>query len=147
MLTSTIHLSIAYRADSTLHVGIAYRVDSHDTPYRVYSHYTAYRADLLNTAYTVSNISSRACGGLRIPESSFDPIRSISLSRSIFFLYKAPQSVFRTSSQSETAVPTVCQLVRPPFLQSPPALFTNKAGFLEVRERMWVRKYEIEPLF
>ncbi len=42
---------------------------------------------------------------------------AISLSRSIFFLYKAPQFFVPTSSQSKTTLPTVCKLVRPPFPQ------------------------------
>ncbi len=82
---STLHLSIAYRADSTLHLGIGYRVDSHDTTYRVYIHDTAYRADSFDTAY-----NARTFRCLGIIETSFDPIRSRSLSRSILFPYKAP---------------------------------------------------------
>ncbi len=71
---STLHLSIAYRADSTLHFGISYRIYSYDT---------AYIADSLDTAYTayiLSNVSGPfGPGCLGIPETSFDPMRSISL--------------------------------------------------------------------
>ncbi len=84
---STLHLNIAYRADSTLPLGIAYRVDTPDTTYRVYSHDTAYHADSHYAPYTVSNVSSAVAAGYEpfwlgcpgIPETPFDPIRSISL--------------------------------------------------------------------
>ncbi len=86
-----------------------------------------------------ATVSSRACGGLwgpfgprclGIPETSLDPIRSISRSRFIFFFCKAPQLFVPTSFQSETTLPPVCQLVRPPFPRSASATRARGSTFV-----------------